>query len=60
MNWIDQLNQSIEYIESNLAEGKIFNCNLSNLEIYDCCLDGMKVNRIDIKSLLSAATLQNT
>lgn len=39
MNWIDQLNQSIEYIESNL-------------EIYDCRLDGMKVNGIDINSLL--------
>lgn len=38
--------------DANLEKGKISDCNLSNLEIYHCLLDGMKVNGIDISSLL--------
>lgn len=42
----------VEISDANLEKGKISDCNLSNLEIYHCLLDGMKVNGIDISSLL--------
>lgn len=49
---IRELIKAAIYVPSvDLAAGGIVDCNLSSLEIYDCCLDGMKTNGIEINSL---------